>query len=87
MRSHDVNAEWMGVVGAQCSYHISGHPLYFLSSSPLFSFAFRRCLFQVLMQAYKDLGLQVETSMMCADKLIIAWYHKHKDKIYAVRAR
>ncbi len=32
----------------------------------------------VFHQAYFDLGLQVETSVLCADKLLVAWYHQHR---------
>ena len=37
-----------------------------------------------LQQAYADLGLHVETSVLCADKLLLAWYRKHSASIYAV---
>ena len=28
--------------------------------------------------------LQVETSVLCADKMLIAWYHQHKAEVFAV---
>ena len=37
-----------------------------------------------LPQAYRDLGLEVEVSALCADKMLLAWYHLHKAEVFAV---
>ncbi|GAX80426.1 hypothetical protein CEUSTIGMA_g7865.t1 [Chlamydomonas eustigma] len=41
-------------------------------------------LSMVMYQAYHDLGLKTETSILSAEKLLLAWYYQHKAEVFAV---